>query len=153
MIYVVGIDPGPTTGIAGLWIVGGELLRLDVVQCNDGALMRVLKGLWLEGPGRIVAERFVVGPRAGRSRTPKAGQVARAQLTLVAEWARTHGVPYDERTAVQVKAWAGHARMDAAGLLVPTTSMNHARDAARHALFHAVEVQLLPDPLSKRGVA
>jgi hypothetical protein len=54
------------------------------------------------------------------------------------------------RAAALVKPWATDRRLTAAGLLDPTAGMGHARDAARHALYAAVHLQLTTDPLSKK---
>jgi len=151
--YVIGIDPGPVVGFACLWVEGRTLHRAEVAQCTDYVVLRVLGGLWMPRTTILVAERFVVGPRAARSNAPQAGRAARNQLAMIARWAHERDTPYVERNAAEVKPWATDARLEVAGLLAPTKGMRHARDAARHALFAAVKDCGLPDPLSTRGGA
>lgn len=150
VLTVLGVDPGPTTGIALLtFMVDGWVpLGPDVVQCNAGIAVAVVRSLTIEPPTALAVERFVVGPRAARSSTPVAGQITRELIGLLA------GVPaaqHVQRSAAEVKPWATDRRLDAAGLLAPTKGMPHARDACRHALFSAVRDCGLPDPLSKRS--
>lgn len=148
-MYVIGIDPGPVVGITGIWLAeDNRIARTDVAQCSVGCVQRVLKGLLL--PTSVVAvERFVVGSRSARSNTARAGEAARSVQAVVVEWSQSNKVHCVERSAAEVKPWATDTRLDAAGLLAPTTGMRHARDAARHALFAAVKTYGLPDPLSK----
>lgn len=121
-------------------------------------------------PLLFAVEKFVVGPRAGRVGTPQASEVARKVIGQI------HALAYDldativERTASQVKLWATDARLRRAGgalswdakwesvgqgdQLMPslydaTAKLPHARDAARHALFAAVQDVRWPDPLSR----
>lgn len=117
----------------------------------------------------FAVEKFVVGPRAGRAGTPQASEVARKVIGQI------HALAYDldativERTASQVKLWATDARLRRAGgayqlhstsggldhqvpmpsLYDATAKLPHARDAARHALFAAVQDVRWPDPLSR----
>jgi hypothetical protein len=155
MTYVIGVDTGPMAGIVGLLVAAKRIERVEVVQCSDDVLMRVLRGL-IGGStaGLVIAvERFVVGPRAGRSGTPAAGRAAREQAALIRDWAQLYHATYTELPAGHVKPWATDVRLNAAGLLEATKGMRHARDAARHALFTAVRDCGLPDPLSKRGAS
>lgn len=157
---VVGIDPGPMVGIVGLYLspaiarINGWR-HLDVVQCDPGSLESILDGLYRSYQFVVVlaVEKFVVGPRAGRSCTPNAGKASREVVALCARWARREGTEYTERSAADVKPWATDARLDAAGLLEPTKGMRHARDAARHALYTAVKSCGVTDPLSIRAGA
>lgn len=112
----------------------------------------------------FAVEKFVVGPRAGRAGTPQASEVARKVIGQI------HALAYDlnativERTASQVKLWATDARLRRAvganhvmsdefdpmpSLYDATAKLRHARDAARHALFAAVQDVRWPDPLSR----
>jgi hypothetical protein len=55
----------------------------------------VLTLLDIDGkPPAIAIERFVVGPRAARSSTPKAGKIASEVVTFVARMADMEGLPY-----------------------------------------------------------
>jgi len=145
---VIGVDPGPTPGIC--------LLREDgepwVLQCNHEAAVDVVRSLMdIDGASpehRILAvEKFVVGRRAARSATAKAGETTR---NLIGE---LQALDKDAhlRPATQIKAWATDKRLEAAGLLDKTKGMPHARDAARHALYAAVHDGGWHDPLSKKA--
>jgi hypothetical protein len=141
MTRVVGIDPGPTPGIAVLEVTSGRLEASDVLQCSARLLWTVLPALTSYDAGvLVVVERFVVRGRATAEQTLTRDQVAAVQ-TLHPRAA--------DRSASQVKAWATDERLERAGLLDACKGMRHARDAARHALYAAVHGSLIPDPLSK----
>lgn len=143
--YVLGVDPGFTTGLARLDL---RTRHWELVQVTPGAVLIVLSALAPTGEvAALAVERFVVGARAARSSTPKAGQITRELIGVLTEFGRAIGVPVHLRPAAEVKPWATNARLAAAGV---TTSdgWGHARDAARHCLFSAVHSGLLPDPLS-----
>jgi len=152
-MFIAGIDPGP--------MVGAVLIRptrptetLEIAQVTPGSLRMLLDEwhAWFKLTA-LAAERFVVGPRAGRSRTPSGGAAARTVLGDLEAWADSLGIDFVLRSASEVKPWATDARLAAAGLLEPTTGMRHARDGARHALFCACKTYGLPDPLSARAGA
>lgn len=133
---VTGIDPGPTPGVAVLFIEHGRLVDAGVLQCSASLLHDVI-----DPPrGLIAVERFVARGRANAAQ--------RLTVAQVAELARAHR-DVILRTASQVKPWATDARLEAAGLLAACKGMRHARDAARQALYAAVHDAGLPDPLSK----
>lgn len=158
-MYVIGIDPGPVAGIVRLQLKitgdkwsgrGVHLVDAQALQVTPGVLTTVLEAL-TEGVGQAVAlERFVVGPRSGRSATPAGGGAARDMVGAVSSWAHTRCRVYS-RAAAEVKPWATDARLGATGLLDLTKGMRHARDAARHALFCATKDFGLTDPLSHKA--
>ena len=51
------------------------------------------------------------------------------------------------RKAADIKPWATNKRLEAAGLLGQITSMRHANDAGRHALYTASHDLYMEDPL------
>jgi hypothetical protein len=150
---VIGIDPGQTTGIC--------VLRADqnptLVQCTPDAVLLIV-GAYLArigtGDAVLAVEKFVVGPRASRLSTPKAGQTTRELIGALVDLGNRLGVQVVQRSASEVKPWATDVRLKAAGIW--TKGMPHSLDAGRHALFAAVRDCGLPDPLSKtssqRGV-
>jgi hypothetical protein len=156
IVFIVGIDPGPVVGVTRLFLGtvwdGRMLGESGVGQVDPSLLGALLTGLEPYRP-TIAIERFVVGSRAGRSATAKAGEEARNVVTYVDEWAARLGFPVFMRSAAEVKPWATDERLKAAGLLDITAGMRHARDAARHALFCAVKTYGLPDPLSRKAGA
>lgn len=151
---VVGVDPGATTGICALAYNkdGSPRNRPAVWQCHEeghaGELLRELVAdhQTLGYEVVLAVEQFVVSARAAKSATAVAGRITR---TLIAELdALCDAV--DVRPAVLVKRWATDRRLDAAGLLTPTKGHPHARDAARHALYAAVNRKITRDPLSAK---
>lgn len=153
--YVVGVDPGPQPGIAALSYTNGRLGNAQVLQVSAGLAVPVV-GWLLEGARPVerlvlAIERFVVGPRAGRSSNPRAGQVTRDMVGALAAVGELHGAQVVLRPAVEVKRWATDERLAAAHLLKHTKGMPHARDGCRHALFAAVRDCGLPDPLSRHS--
>lgn len=163
MHRVIGIDPGPTPGIAVFnWLPGGSSLDAHVLQCDHGIAPNVLDGLLhnLANSTTLVAvEKFVIGGRSGRSSTASAGAITRdlvgqLQQVVASRGVGPHagrGVRYVDRSASAVKPWATDRRLAELGLVDLTTGMRHARDACRHALFAAVHDLGLPDPLSRAG--
>lgn len=157
MTYVIGVDPGQTTGVFGLDIPDDPENTLvcnsvyDAAQCWPYTTFALLNGLMWREPTLLAIEWFVVGPRAAHANSPKAGNITRDLVTECRAWAEERALPYVERRAVDVKAWATDQRLSAAGLLEPTKGMTHARDAARHALYAAVKDCGLRDPLSRKG--
>jgi hypothetical protein len=152
---VVGVDPGPVPGVVVLCVGGEQRISPSIFQCDAGSvewLVRESLSSTLPWTRRILAiERFVVGPRAARSSTPKAGQLAREMVgALMALGQSLDGVRAVQRSASEVMPWSMDKRLDAAGLLAATKGMPHARAAARHALYAAVRDCGAPDPLSSK---
>jgi hypothetical protein len=155
---VIGVDPGPTPGIAALHATASRAVAAAVVQCDQGSTVLLVRALLStldpagDGgrPPILAVERFVVGYRAARSRTAAAGAATRDLVGAVRAMVREIGARFEERPAAAVKPWASDARLAAAGLLERTRGLPHARDAARHALYAAVHAHLMPDPLSRR---
>jgi Holliday junction resolvasome RuvABC endonuclease subunit len=149
MRRVIGLDPGGTTGVAVLeWTDRYDLIDLDQLPMGTalGTVQFMVKGYQ---PDAVAVERFIVGRRASRSGTSKAGEFARELIGAIRfERKADGGLLCAMHTASQVKRWATDKRLDAAGLLAATKGQGHARDAVRHALFTMVERGWAPDPLS-----
>jgi hypothetical protein len=78
---LIGIDPGPVVGMALLALDGGALVTREALQVTPGLILAgFLDSLAVEV---VAVERFVVGPRAGRSSTPAAGAMAREIVAVV----------------------------------------------------------------------
>lgn len=152
--YIIGVDPGRVTGIAGLSIFDGELTNHTLIQCTHDVPRWLVRHLFdsVQPVDRLVlaVERFVVRARAGRSSDAAAGEITRDLIGALATIGEMHGAAVYLRSASDVKPWATDKRLEAAGLNKYST-MRHAADAARHALFAAVRDCGLPDPLSNRG--
>lgn len=162
--HVIGIDPGPTPGFVHLTLrLDRRLHQADIVQCSESAALTVLCALLGPGsrtahgeaPAIVAVERFVVGRGSGKS--GRAGGVTRDLVgQLIGEAQSQPNVTVVQENASRVKHWATDRRLQAvktAGtdLLELTKGMRHARDAARHALFAAVQHAGVTDPLSKRA--
>lgn len=147
-MIIIGVDPGGTTGIFGLWLNNHTVMDTYPAQSKGvETCLRIVQSLSTFGTMWLAVESFVVGPRAAKSASSAAGQEARDIITALK--LRHRGVRIYERPAVVVKRWATNQRLEAAGLLAITTGMPHARDASRHALYSAVREGYLPDPLSR----
>lgn len=145
-VTVLGVDPGPTTGLGLLQLPLGA--GHEYGQLSAGAVLPVVLALLdpCPGPALIAVEAFVVGRRAGRSASPDAGRVTRELVAALRALAGP-GLAVVVRPAAEVKPWATDERLRAAGL--HPTGMPHARDGCRHALYAAVHDCGVPDPLSR----
>lgn len=156
---VIGVDPGPVTGICALHLgplaAGEPAYSPSIIQCDHRSVLSIVD--MLAEPGRLgvsavlAVEGFVVSSRAARSAHAPAGRIARelaGELAALPGFAQTV-----TRTAAMVKPWATDLRLARAGLLDLCPGMPHARDAARHALYTAVRQFGQPDPLSARAGA
>lgn len=151
---VIGVDPGPVPGIVGLRIFEGAIDNVDCVQVTHDLIAPVLDMLAHTTPHDqllIGVERFVVGRRAGRSSTPKAGEITRDMVGLVLAYGPRIGATVVQASASQALPWSTDERLKKAGIEVPK-GMVHAKAAARHALYTAVKHGHLPDPMSRKGV-
>lgn len=150
--YILGVDPGETTGICLLCTMDGKLTdAYDIVQCNLDAALEVISGLTRD-IGRTkqlwATEDFVVGARAGRSSSANAGARTRGLIGQMSAMAELAGVTLVKRSASNVKPWATNERLKAAGV---KGVGGHSLDGARHALFAAVKAGYCRDPLSKKA--
>lgn len=152
--YVIGVDPGRVTGIAGLSVFDGELTNHSLIQCTHDVPRWLVRHMFdgTQPVDRLVlaVERFVVRARASRSSDAAAGEITRDLIGALGSIGELHGATVYLRSASDVKPWATDKRLAAAGITA-NTAMRHAADAARHALFAAVHDCGLPDPLSNRG--
>jgi hypothetical protein len=162
MSLVLGIDPGATTGLALLDVTGPRWNLLQVATSSGAgspstgphsvsAVMWLVQCYLDRGLELIAVERFVVGPRAAKSRSAAAGQLTRHLVGALSSLggAGPAGLSVRLRPAAEVKPWATDERLKAAGCAIP--GMRHAVDAARQALFAACKDLGMPDPLSSRS--
>lgn len=138
---LIGVDPGPVTGVFAIEAVGGQVEYRFAQADPDTAVTLVLA--WQTASDVLVIEDFVIGTKTGKANDQRAGQQTRNVLERLRPYATA------VRTASQVKGWATDERLKAAGIHEKLQGMRHARDAARHALFHAVKSGVLVDPLSR----
>ena len=134
-MLVVGIDPGPGEAYGRCTLrVGADLsLEWDVPDVANVAGLVSVADL-------VAVERFVVAPGTARRTRGATGETIGC-----AEWVYTladrAGVRLVSLPAGAVKPWATNERLSAWGC---TIKGDHHRDAARHALFAAVRVGILP---------
>jgi hypothetical protein len=156
---VIGIDPGLTTGlfaIAYATVDGGHAPGPIAAQIHgsEGVIPFVQTLLTFRSvtDPMLAVEQFIVGTRAARSSSAHAGRITRALIAELSELAHAVDCGVFTRSAAMVKPWATDKRLEAAGLLTHCVGMQHARDAARHALYAAVHCGITADPLSKAVV-
>lgn len=156
MRLVIGIDPGPVPGVAGLWLHGGdcEIIESAVfgfAQCDERTLYSIVAE-WLKGenPDETVfaLEKYIVSTRASRSATPRARDSTLRVSNTIGTIALRDNIRLISRPAATVKPWATDLRLKAAGLYTRTEGSTHARDATRHALYAACHDGGCADPLS-----
>lgn len=156
---VIGIDPGPVVGMCML-----HAGTVSLLQCDPEMALTVLRhytgpddsGLYAPGKVWVVTERFVDGYRSGRVAGRHGSQAAKdlnGALTTL-DLGGPDGLKrlVVHRSAAQVKPWATDKRLSAAGIEIANPStMRHALDAGRHALYAAVVDCGWPDPLTEQG--
>jgi hypothetical protein len=159
ILSVVGIDPGPTTGLCFLDYQTGTLgippqPQVTLLQVDGYAADAVLEAMLARWYGTAspvddryaAVEKFVTGRSAG-TKGPDAG-VTRQLVMELTERLQLHGFPAKIRSAAEVKPWATNKRLERAGITCSgPTAMRHSLDAARHALFAAVKDAKMKDPL------
>lgn len=151
----IGVDPGVTTGICGLYYVDYKLATAPALaQCSANLVIPVLRSMIAQFSTVttvIACEKWVQSPLAGKTAYRAAGQVTKEVEAAVRELAGG-SVRVVVRNAATVKVWSTDERLHAAGLLAITAPMaRHCRDAGRHGLYAAVADLLVPDPFSKRA--
>lgn len=159
----IGVDPGPATGICLLDYHAGRLIGRTLLQAEGSTAVYVLKALIQAyhggGLGAVPVtmgkragsvEKFVTG--AGAGSRGGAAEVTRQLVMELAETLELFGYKTVIRPAANVKPWASDKRLTAAGVVAGKLhgDMNHAGDAARHALYGAHEAGIITDPLIRR---
>jgi hypothetical protein len=161
IIKVIGVDPGPVTGICELWhsdVTGkwgpSKLIQADVYTAIELLSPTIYRGM--VNPGvTLAAEAFVDGRRSGRVAGRSGSDAARRLLdhlrVLFGEVDPVSEVySLQVRSAGHVKPWASAVRLAAAGITIENpTTMRHALDAGRHALYSACFDRGCRDPLAK----
>ena len=138
---VLGIDPGPRPGLVVLQIAASTIVGVEVLDDPSPARLP------LASAHLISMERFIVGH--GTARKTRAGAAETlAYIAEVSSRSQVIGTRLVSFPAGTVKPWATDTRLREYGAWVPG---DHHRDAARHALFAAVRLQLLPRRPPKRG--
>jgi hypothetical protein len=155
--FVIGMDPGPGTGIGLLrrepWpLTAGSSARAFQANLASApwllrAILNEIEGSCRAGRVRGGIEGFAPGHGAGAA---KHGSTVSRQVEELAEICAEFGVPLQARHAALAKNWATDTRLKKAGLYDITAGGTHSRDSMRHALMTAVQDCGWLDPLSKR---
>ena len=140
MITIIGIDPGPRPGIVQIAVQNKEIFAhykhvgfTDETPGNEWAKVLSLAD-------EVALEEFIITPGTVR-KTRKGSHQTLDQIGLIKDACRALNIKLVTRSAGQVKPWATDRRLEDWGLSAYT---GHHRDAARHALFHAVYSDRLP---------
>jgi hypothetical protein len=152
MRYYLGVDPGPSTGIALLNLEDDCSPEWTVFQVNaDGANWLLAAICRAYNPRSVEYEEFVPSNRAGTK--GKAAQVTRRgadQVPLVVKANCVRRVPavfVIARRATDVFPWASDKRLDKSGFPLGP-KFKDARAAGKHALYTAVLDGKERDPLA-----
>ena len=155
-LRVIGVDPGGTTGLACLDLFRKSECQYPVwrgrAQSTEPRTVLELVNDWADigDPVWIVAEAFIVNNRAGRSAHGGAGQKARDLLGALKLTDDGCLRQFRSFPAGLIKPFATNERLEACGYLDHGHTTRHAADAARAALFFAVDRLGWPDPLTRR---
>jgi hypothetical protein len=149
---VIGIDPGPSTGISFIDYIGDKIagsMQIQVDGKSAHVVLNAVLGRYYTSSEIVVArfaqvEAFVTGQSAGTKGEP--AEVTRQLVFEVSEVLQLYGYRVNTRKKADVSPWGSDKRLKAAGLLRPPEN-RHANDATRHALFCAVHDAYRPDPL------
>lgn len=157
MTQIIGVDPGPDTGILSLFPHDG-VVTMRALQVDAGSVTEALE--WLHELANahkttktvIAHERYVIGPGTHKLAAQSASQITRDLNGRIAGMARATPtgqlqIVVVETRAVDVKRWASEQRLRAAGVWTLTKGMRHARSAGWHACHTAVFRCGWPDPL------
>jgi hypothetical protein len=160
---VIGLDPGPTTGMAfldyrGLVLPGRTAPQWDLVgrtslQVDGESAQIVLEAMiskYYSDPNVVGAryagvENFITGNSAGTK--GKNADVTRQLVMQLTEHLQIWGYSVQIRKAADVKPWATDRRLQSIGMLGPA-EQKHANDGVRHALFAAKADAKMRDPLA-----
>lgn len=146
----MGVDPGPSTGIA-LWNIGDLEAGWSVFQCDGNSAAWLIDTIYRTFcPRAVSVEQFVPSNRAGNTGADAALTrflASHAVSSARANIKRSPAVFVVERRAVDVKLWATDKRLKTTDFPWGN-KFKDARDAGRHALFMAVRDGHERDPLA-----
>lgn len=141
-MILIGIDPGDSTGMVVLHVLGpSELHKVLVMQDTPAVVMKVLRAALRSAEDdavTIAIERYV-DPPGGQFKTaqPTAQQLIGAVTMLAEEF----GVPLQLQMPAPAKAIASNAFLRANGLLITAAEVdapdaNDVNMAMRHAVLY-----------------
>lgn len=149
MTYYLGVDPGPSTGIALLNLEDGCSPEWTVFQVNGFGAQ------WLLGelcrtycPRGVSYEEFVPGNRAGtKGKAAQETRIIANNVPGIAKQNCPNGVFVVARRAADVFPWATDKRLEKSGFPLGP-KFKDARSAGKHALYMAVRDGKERDPLA-----
>lgn len=145
MARYLGIDPGPSTGIAVYSTTPGDD-RWSVFQCNGQAAFWFISALITAYKPCIIAiEEFEVRNNGGTQ--GKDAELTRQIANHVQGLSGSHGIRTVTRKPGMVKPWATDKRLTKT-MFPLGAKFKDARDAGRHALYAAVRDGVESDPLA-----
>lgn len=157
VLSVVGIDPGPSTGISFIDYIGNAVagsMQIQVDGKSAAVLLEAVLARYYSNSEVVTArfaqvEPFVTGQSAGTKGEP--AEVTRQLAFELGEKLQLWGYTVWRRKKADIfkkdgTGWASDKRLRAAGILRPPEN-RHANDASRHALYCAVHDAYRPDPL------
>lgn len=138
---VLAVDPGKTTGYWAYFAgalgeaAGGQLPQWDFIDLADELLFRRWEGV----PITVVCESFTITQRSMTQRGERCWAIE--QAGVLQQFSRQRGrlgwaTSYVEQSPADAKGFATDAKLRRVGWWA--TGQEHCRDAARHALLHAV---------------
>jgi len=145
----MGVDAGPSTGIALLFIYDDGHREWRVFQCNADTAYWLIQELYTQFLPRVVGiEKFgKTSKRNSASDEIVTRRVAEHAYLLVPSIKRVPAAVARYRLPGEVKPWATDKRLEEAGFPLGP-KFKDARDAGRHALFAAVRDGKERDPLA-----
>lgn len=147
MVAVVGVDPGPSTGLSALvWDAERRSWQIEAFQCTASSLSFLLDSVI--GPfdvSLVAIEEFEVRRGSGGT-TGKDADTTKLVRYQSEQIAKNRKVKYVVRKPGDVKPWATDKRLEKIGFPLGA-KFRDARDSARHALFAGCKIGIFPDPL------
>lgn len=162
IISVIGVDPGPTTGICFLDYRGYNLAGKTIAQVDGHSALIVLEAMmsrYYRDPLAVThrfagVEEFVTGESAGTRGSD--AEYTRQLVFTIAEQLQLWGYSVKIRSAAEVKPWGTDTRLIEAGIAKAPApgqkgelhgKLRDGYDAARHALYTAKHDAYRKDPL------
>lgn len=149
MTYYVGIDPGPSTGIA-IYCVDEMESGWEVFQVSSSGARWLMDEIFRTYAPKVVSvEKFIVSNRPGTKGKDAETTRSLAEYVKFSAGGNVRRIPQvivRERRAIDVKPWASDKRLTKTDFPWGA-KFKDARDAGRHALYAAVQDGWERDPL------